>query len=189
MHGEVGPGFEPTEWGFEYGTSPCASSSCTKVAGGTAYGLKIRPVDLSVPGLEPGTKYYYRTFATNPLGTDLGPEHTFSTFPFIDLVKDSCENALARKQTRSAGLLDCRAYELASAGFTGGYDVDLRPGAGTGSVRRIPGRHGQGPLRGQGRWHPGYRQPDQPRPRPVCRRSRCRQRTLGHQIRRHSRRM
>ena len=130
MHGEVGPGFEPTEWGFEYGTSPCASSSCTKVAGGTAYGLKIRPVDLSVPGLEPGTKYYYRTFATNPLGTDLGPEHTFSTFPFVDLVKDSCENALARKQTRSAGLLDCRAYELASAGFTGGYDVvsDLAPG-------------------------------------------------------------
>ena len=130
MHGEVGPGFEPTEWGFEYGTSPCASSSCTKVTGGTAYGLKIRPVDLSVPGLEPGTKYYYRTFATNPLGTDLGPEHTFSTFPFVDLVKDSCENALARKQTRSAGLLDCRAYELASAGFTGGYDVvsDLAPG-------------------------------------------------------------
>ncbi|HEX3242834.1 MAG TPA: hypothetical protein VHQ97_07115 [Solirubrobacterales bacterium] len=130
MHGEVGPGFEPTEWGFEYGTSPCSSSTCTKVTGGTAYGLKMREVETSISSLEPGTKYYYRTFATNPIGTDVGPEHTFTTFPFIDLVNDPCENALARKQTRAAGLLDCRAYELASAGFTGGYDVisDLAPG-------------------------------------------------------------
>ena len=130
MHGEVGPGFEPTEWGFEYGTSPCSSSTCAKVPGGTEYGLKMREVELSVPGLKPGTKYYYRTFATNPFGTDAGSEHTFTTFPFIDLVNDACGNALARKQTRSAGLLDCRAYELASAGFTGGYDVisDLAPG-------------------------------------------------------------
>ena len=130
MHGEVGPGFEPTEWGFEFGTSPCSSSTCAKVPGGTEYGLKMREIELSVPGLQPGTKYYYRTFAVNPLGTDAGPEHTFTTFPFIDLVNDACDNALARKQTRSAGLLDCRAYELASAGFTGGYDVisDLAPG-------------------------------------------------------------
>lgn len=130
MHGDVGPGFEPTEWGFEYGTSPCSSSTCSKVTGGTAYGLKVRAIETSVPGLQPGTKYYYRTFATNPLGTDAGPEHTFTTFPFIDLVHDACGNALARKQTRAAGLLDCRAYELASAGFTGGYDVvsDLAPG-------------------------------------------------------------
>ena len=179
MHGEVGPGFEPTEWGFEYGTSPCSSSTCTKVAGGTVYGLKMRAVELSVRASSRGrstTTGWSRRIRSAPTP---GPNTHSRTFPFIDLVKDACANALARKQTRTAGLLDCRAYELASAGFTGGYDVisDLAPGQVP--FEGLPGRHGQGPLLGPGRRHPGHRQPDQPRPRPLCRGPRRRQRTAG----------
>ncbi len=43
---------------------------------------------------------------------------------------DHCPNAHVRQQTGAALLLDCRAYELASAANTGGYDVEsnLVPG-------------------------------------------------------------
>ena len=131
LHGQVAPGFEPTEYTFEYGTAPCSSSTCTKVQGqGDVYGLKDVPVETGLGGLAPGTRYHYRVIAKNPLGTVPGPERTFTTFPFVDLVNDPCPNVLARKQTRTSGLLDCRAYELASADFTGGFDVvsDLAPG-------------------------------------------------------------
>jgi hypothetical protein len=131
LHGEVNPGFEETEYAFEYGTSPCSSNQCTEVSGSdTLNGLKFVQVEQVVSNLEPGQKYYYRLVATNAFGTDVGSERTFTSFPNIDLTEDPCANALARKQTRTADLLDCRAYELASADFTGGYDVvsDLAPG-------------------------------------------------------------
>ena len=59
----------------------------------------------------------------NAKGEDVGADRTFGTYAFADPNSDSCPNVLARKQTRTGTLLDCRAYELASAAFTGGYDV------------------------------------------------------------------
>jgi len=131
FHGEAAPGFLATETGFEYGTEPCTTpGACTKLPVGKIYGLKMQDFELPFEGLKANTKYYYRVVATNELGTVAGPERTFTTYRFIDLVNDKCANVLARKQTRTAGALDCRAYELASAGFAGGYDVtsDLAPG-------------------------------------------------------------
>lgn len=131
FHGEASPGFDATEVGFEYGTEPCTTpGACTQLPVTNIYGLKMSSFDLPLEGLHASTTYHYRVFATNHQGTVTGPEHTFTTYRFIDLVNDRCGNVLARKQTRTAGLLDCRAYELASAGFTGGYDVtsDLAPG-------------------------------------------------------------
>ena len=50
-------------------------------------------------------------------------------FAALDDPADDCPNALARKQTGAAGLLDCRAYELVSAPRTNGYhairDLDV----------------------------------------------------------------
>jgi sugar lactone lactonase YvrE len=131
VHASVNPGFEPTTYTLEYGPFPCESNPCTQVDGPEdVNGLKDVSVTLPIEGLAPGAKYFYRVVANNSLGEVAGPEHTFTAFPFVDLVNDKCENALERKQTRTAGLLDCRAYELASAEFTGGYDVvsDLAPG-------------------------------------------------------------
>ncbi|HKG20195.1 MAG TPA: hypothetical protein VKB00_10700, partial [Candidatus Limnocylindrales bacterium] len=130
LHGLVNPGFDATTYRFEYGTAPCSSNPCTSVPGSTVYGLKFVPVESSITGLAPGTRYYYRLVAENGIGETAGPDRTFRTFPFVDLVNDKCPNALARKQTRTAGTFDCRAYELASADFTGGYDVvsDLTAG-------------------------------------------------------------
>jgi hypothetical protein len=123
LHAQVNPGFEDTTYSYEYGLEDCESSSCETVAGGTLYGLKFTDGATQIEGLEPNTTYHYRVVAESPLGTVKGPDRTFTTFPLIDLVNDPCPNALARKQTKTVGLLDCRAYELASAAFTGGYDV------------------------------------------------------------------
>ncbi len=131
FHGEARPGFSDTEIGFEYGTSPCTTpNACTDLPVKHIYGLNLSSFELPLEGLEPATRYYYRVVASNDVGTVSGPERTFRTYRFIDLVNDKCGNVLARKQTRTAGALDCRAYELASAGFAGGFDVtsDLAPG-------------------------------------------------------------
>ena len=45
---------------------------------------------------------------------------------------ENCENALARKQTGASALPDCRAYELVSAPYTGGFDVESP---------MVPGQH------------------------------------------------
>ena len=130
VHGFINPGFEDTSYRVEYGTASCASNLCHTAAGGTLYGRKIVDGTTRLTGLQSGTQYHYRVIAENPLGEDVGDEGTFTTFGFLDLDKDDCANALARKQTRAAGLLDCRAYELVSAAFAGGYDVEsnLVPG-------------------------------------------------------------
>jgi len=131
VHAQINPGFEATAYEVEYGTEPCPAGGCQVVEGESAlHGLKFTDGAVPISGLTPGTTYHYRVIASNPLGEVAGSERTFTTFSRVDLTSDSCPNALARKQTRTAGLLDCRAYELASAAFAGGYDVvsDLVPG-------------------------------------------------------------
>jgi sugar lactone lactonase YvrE len=80
-------------------------------------------------GLTFGTTYHYRVVAKNDAGTTNGPDQVFTTY-FPDPGSDPCPNAQVRQQTESSLLPDCRAYELASARNTGGYDVesDIVPG-------------------------------------------------------------
>jgi hypothetical protein len=129
---EINPGYEPTSYVVEYGLADCeVSGECASVPGASkVYGAMDVSVELPLKELKPNTRYHYRIVAENSIGTGPGVDRTFVTYPFVDLVNDPCPNALARKQTRTAGALDCRADELASASFTGGYDVtsDLVPG-------------------------------------------------------------
>jgi hypothetical protein len=119
----VKPGFLPTDIRVEYGPQDCASNPCTTVAAGKVYGLLEQFSETTIQGLSPETRYHYRVIAENSEGEDVGPDRTFTTHTFVDLNSDKCENVLVRKQTRTGALLDCRAYELASASFSGGYDV------------------------------------------------------------------
>ena len=82
-----------------------------------------------VTGLSPDTAYEYRAVITNEAGSVSSPIREFRTYP-PDSGTDPCANALVRKQTGSALLPDCRAYELASAANAGGFDVqsDIVPG-------------------------------------------------------------
>jgi NHL repeat len=131
LHAQINPGFEETSYRVEYGLGDCEVTACTTVdSGGTLGGLKFADAVVNISGLAPNTTYHYRFIAKNSIGEVKGEDKTFTTYPLVDLVNDPCPNALARKQTTSAGLLDCRAYELVSAAWTGGYDVvsNLVPG-------------------------------------------------------------
>lgn len=131
LHAEINPGFEETSYRVEYGPGDCEVISCATAAGEESLGgLKFAGAVVKISGLKPETVYHYRFIAENALGEVKGEEKTFSTYALVETTNDKCPNALARKQTRAAGLLDCRAYELVSAGWTGGYDVvsNLVPG-------------------------------------------------------------
>jgi hypothetical protein len=124
LHAQINPGFEETTYRVEYGLEDCAVSECAGADGEEALGgLDFADGVVKIKGLLPNRTYHYRFIAENAVGEDVGADHTFTTYPLVDLVNDPCANALARKQTRSVGVLDCRAYELVSAGWTGGYDV------------------------------------------------------------------
>ena len=125
VSGQVNPQYVQTEYGVEIGLADCSSNPCQKVSGGKLHAFTTnRAVQVPLEGLEDGTKYHYRLFAENAEGSVPGPDKTFVTYPTLKLLKDPCANALARQQTGAAQLFDCRAYELVSADFTGGYDVE-----------------------------------------------------------------
>lgn len=84
-----------------------------------------QPFNVFVNGFEPLTKYHIRLAVTNSAGTEYGPDYVLRTLKEGDSGGiDTCENTLPRKQTGAAGTPDCRAYELVSAPYTGGYDVE-----------------------------------------------------------------
>jgi hypothetical protein len=62
--------------------------------------------------------------ASNQSGSTASSEETFTTFPFVPVLEDSCANAHVRQQVGAALLSDCRAYELVSASNANGYDVE-----------------------------------------------------------------
>lgn len=97
--------------GFENATS--APESDAQIGEGFA-GV---PVEASVTGLSPGTKYHVQVVATNSLGATEEPEKTFSTF--LGPGSESCDNPIPRWGP-SRLLPDCRAYELVSPPETGG---------------------------------------------------------------------
>jgi hypothetical protein len=127
LHAEIDPEGGPTKYRFEYGTDESYGSSTPVDSLEDLLGEQA--VSKQLLGLQPDTTYHYRVVAENDAGSVPGPDRTFTTFA-ADPGTDPCPNAQVRKQTGSALLLDCRAYELVSAANAGGYDVesDLAPG-------------------------------------------------------------
>jgi hypothetical protein len=110
--GEVGKGFEES--------SPETETKSL---------LKPESVDDLITDLKPGTSYEFRAVVTNQAAVVNSNTLEFKTY-LADPGVDQCPNALVRRQTGSALLDDCRAYELVSAADTGGFDVesDVVPG-------------------------------------------------------------
>ena len=122
LHARLDPRGSDTQYRFEYGTTTAYGNSAP-VPDADA-GSNLANVSAFIAGLAPDTTYHYRVLAENEGGSVQGPDQTFTTLPFFPLENDSCPNAHVRQQTGSAHLLDCRAYELASASDTAGYDVE-----------------------------------------------------------------
>jgi DNA-binding beta-propeller fold protein YncE len=130
LHGQVDPNGADTIAHFEYVDDASFQSSGwadaqTAPEEGIEVGMSkhYQTATTSVNGLQPGTLYHFRIVGDNSAGTG-DATTTFRTFAFVPSFVDPCPNAHVRQQTGAALLLDCRAYELASAKNSGGYDVE-----------------------------------------------------------------
>lgn len=126
----IDPDGGDTTYYIEVGPTPAYGSKFPEPEGKLNKNEGVQKVSTALSGLTPSTPYHWRVVATNANSTVKGPDHLFTTFPTNPSGPDPCPNAQVRQQTGASLLLDCRAYELTSAGNTGGYDVqsDLVPG-------------------------------------------------------------
>lgn len=123
---EIDPNGGRTSYWIEYGTGDCSVSTCSQfpVEGQKLNSnLGVQNASIHLEGLVPDTEYHFRLVAKNGTGTAATADQTFRTFP-TNPAKDSCPNVQVRQQTGASYLMDCRAYELVSAGNAGGYDVE-----------------------------------------------------------------
>ena len=128
--GRVDPDGAESSYHFEYGPDTGYGTSIPLTDVKTKSPTETELVATNITGLAPNTSYHFRITASNEQGTTHGADRQFTTFALYSGGSDRCANAQVRKQTGAALLLDCRAYELVSAAYTGGYDVesDLIPG-------------------------------------------------------------
>jgi hypothetical protein len=127
---KINPNGGDTTYYVEYGTTEAYGSRLPEPEGKLSKNEGVASISVLLSGLTPGTHYHFRVVATNANSTTKAPDHSLMTFPTNPTGVDPCPNAQVRQQTGASLLLDCRAYELASAGNTGGYDVQsgLVPG-------------------------------------------------------------
>jgi hypothetical protein len=125
LHGTVNPEGSPTEYRIEYTTQQHyeeegESFTGAAVVGEGELGVSSEGVTVSAPlmGLSPATAYRFRVVAENEKGEDEGQE-SFVTYRAPD-ASVGCTNEALRIGT-SAGLPDCRAYELVTPPDTNGH--------------------------------------------------------------------
>jgi hypothetical protein len=113
----INPGGLETSYRFEYDTREYKQGegphgiSVPFPEGSVGQGVTSRTVWASANGLAPGTTYHFRVIASNelaPVSGVVGIDHTFTT---DTSAQGSCPNEQFRTGF-SAGLPDCRAYEL-----------------------------------------------------------------------------
>lgn len=132
LQARVNPQNEPTSYHFQYTTeeefeeSEWASAiSAPEPDGKIAAGNSPVFVAQEIEGLLPGTDYRARLFAENDTGSATGAEQAFSTLPDEQPPPPPpgppCPNEALRGGP-SAGLPDCRAYELISPPGASGVD-------------------------------------------------------------------
>ena len=120
---EINPSGADTTYHFEYGPDTSYGSSVPVPDGDIGSGTKGVEVGQLVTGLQPGGTYHYRIVATNSSGTTPSGDESFSTFPAsTPQPPDTCPNAAYRVYF-SAGLPDCRAYEMVSPVEKYGADI------------------------------------------------------------------
>ena len=137
IQARINPGGAETGYQFEYGTNMSYGASAPVPSASAGSGRVFEGVQIQVSGLTPGTTYHYRIFATNSSGTTMGPDQTFTTFPFLSKLNEGCPNSLARQQTGAALLLDCRAYELVSAATPAAITFPIHPTGEEAPLRRL----------------------------------------------------
>jgi hypothetical protein len=132
---QVDPSGLATSYRFEYGTGEGygqSTPSFTLVPGEGAVAVGV-----PLTGLAEGTTYHFRIVVENETATALGSDQTLSTL--ARRAPESCPNPEYRIGL-SAGLPDCRAYELVTPAETGGSPLGDPGGEPTFNVSLTPQR-------------------------------------------------
>jgi hypothetical protein len=123
----VNPGGLGGSYRFEYGTTTAYGNSVPFPEGDTGAGFIPRTVWAGVSGLQPGTTYHYRAVVAGALGKPImGNDQTFTT---ATAARSACPNERFRTSF-SAGLPDCRAYELVTPPNKNSAQPDKNEGGG-----------------------------------------------------------
>jgi hypothetical protein len=119
----VNPSETDTAYRFEYGPDGSYGASVPVPNGDLGAGSEGVEVSEFLSGLQDGGTYHYRVVATNSEGVTTSGDETFTTFssPSPEST-DTCSNAVFMVGF-SAGLPDCRAYEMVSPVVKNGGDV------------------------------------------------------------------
>ena len=119
-------GGAPSTYHFEYGPDITYGNRYPATDAAVAHtNFKDQSFTGLLAGLKPDTTYHVRYVVTNASGSASSGDALLKTLPpGLSDKPDGCANALARKQTGAQTLADCRAYELVTAIYTGGYDVE-----------------------------------------------------------------
>jgi hypothetical protein len=124
LRARINQGEEPTSYHFEYGPSESYGTSVPADDESIGSSPNETEVSQAITGMSPGSVYHYRVAATNASGTIYGVDHAFETFPASSIgAEETCPNAVFRVGGLSAGLPDCRAYEMVSPPDKNGADV------------------------------------------------------------------
>ena len=76
-----------------------------------------------ITGLDPGTTYHFRAFATNAAGTSYGADRTFTTLVALPAVTTDPATELGTIAATLNGTLDDDGGELCDCGFEWGPDI------------------------------------------------------------------
>jgi len=176
LKAQINPNFwADTEYWVEYGTDPCSSDGCGAETAKTLLGAgqvkqSITTDGVEIAGLSPNTTYHFRFVAESggggpaygkdpdgPKGPEKatfedGLEGTFTTAtPVISPPTGACPNEAFRTGL-SAGLWECRAYELASPVDKLGGDILV-----VGNINGTPSRLDQATPEGDKVTYSSYR--------------------------------
>jgi hypothetical protein len=121
LRGGVNPHNSPvTACTFEYGPTADYGLSLPCDTDPTGGNTPV-PVNAHPTGLNPETTYHFRISAANDAGPVVhGPDGTFVASLASE---EGCPNEALRAESLSLNLPDCRAYEMVTPPFKGGFDV------------------------------------------------------------------
>ena len=104
LQGSVIPNNLPAGASFEWGTTTSPYPYTNFVAQALGSGTAYVPVSLALSGLAPGTRYHFRTAATNGVGRGVGSDATFSTLALraVTTLADSGPGSLRTAISSSA---------------------------------------------------------------------------------------
>lgn len=145
LNGTVNPSGQPTQYGFQYGTTTGYGTYTTAAPVPGAVDATDHPVSAAATGLAPGTTYHFRIVAGNATGLVFGQDQTFTTAgvapgrlaPALTLRTRPRRDRKAPYAYRATGRLRLPPGVSRAQGCTGRITVRIRRGrrpAGTATV-------------------------------------------------------